>query len=85
MDFLERITKQASEITMYDVTSVINKAKNVVLNLSEIEIKVRDCTTNEPWLVPNPCLLLAFPCQLSTNPAHFYWTYYAVVGVRARL
>lgn len=51
MDFLERITKQASELTVYDVTSALNKAKNIVLNLSEIEIKVRDCTTNDPWYV----------------------------------
>ncbi|ORY73830.1 hypothetical protein BCR35DRAFT_306937 [Leucosporidium creatinivorum] len=48
-DQVEVLAKQASEITMYDVKSTINKAKNIVLNLSEIESKVREATNDDPW------------------------------------
>lgn len=51
MDYIEKLAKQASEITLYDIKSVVNKAKNVALNLSEIEIKVRDATNDDAWCV----------------------------------
>jgi len=50
------LAKQASQITMYDVKSYYNQAKNMVLNLTEMEAKVRDATNDEPWYV--------FPCRV---------------------
>ena len=47
--FLENLAKQASEISLYDIKTVVNKAKNVVLNLSEIESKVREATNDDAW------------------------------------
>jgi epsin len=41
---------------MYDVKSYYNQAKNMVLNLTEMEAKVRDATNDEPWYV--------FPCRV---------------------
>lgn len=49
MDYIEKLAKQASEISLYDIKSAVNKAKNVVLNLSEIESKVREATNDDPW------------------------------------
>lgn len=43
------LAKQASQITMYDVKSYYNQAKNMVLNLSEMEAKVAEATNNDPW------------------------------------
>lgn len=43
------LAKQASQITMYDVKSYYNQAKNMVLNLSETEAKVREATNDDPW------------------------------------
>ena len=33
------------------------KGKNVVLNVSEMEAKVRDATNDEPWYVRPPSLV----------------------------
>ncbi|CAK5284471.1 unnamed protein product [Mycena citricolor] len=49
MDRLEALGTQLSQITMYDIKSMYNQAKNVVLNVSEIEAKVREATNDEPW------------------------------------
>ncbi|KAJ2090565.1 Epsin-3, clathrin recruitment and traffic between the Golgi and endosome [Coemansia sp. RSA 986] len=38
-----------TEISVWDVRNVYNKVKNVVLNLSEVEIKVNEATGPEPW------------------------------------
>ncbi|KAI5481176.1 hypothetical protein MNV49_005611 [Pseudohyphozyma bogoriensis] len=50
---IDSLAKQASEITMYDVRSTINKAKAMVLNLSEMETKgestLSEATNNEAW------------------------------------
>lgn len=45
------LASQASQITMYDVKSYYNQAKNAVLNLSEMEAKVREATNDDPWYV----------------------------------
>lgn len=45
------IAKQASQLTMYDVKSYYNQAKNMVLNVSEMEAKVREATNDDPWYV----------------------------------
>lgn len=34
---------------MYDVKSYYNQAKNAVLNISEMEAKVREATNDDPW------------------------------------
>ncbi|KAJ7858999.1 ENTH-domain-containing protein [Mycena leptocephala] len=49
MDRLEALGSTLSQITMYDIKSMYNQAKNVVLNVSEIEAKVREATNDEPW------------------------------------
>jgi epsin len=46
---LADLAKQASQITMYDLKSYYNQAKNAVLNVSEMEAKVREATNDEPW------------------------------------
>ncbi|KAL5632657.1 hypothetical protein ACGC1H_005566 [Rhizoctonia solani] len=49
MDRLESLGNQLSQITMYDIKSMYNQAKNMVLNVSEMEAKVRDATNDDPW------------------------------------
>ncbi|AAW46544.1 hypothetical protein CNL05210 [Cryptococcus deneoformans JEC21] len=49
MDLIENLAKQASQLTMYDVKSYYNQAKNAVLNISEMEAKVREATNDDPW------------------------------------
>ncbi|KAF8648771.1 hypothetical protein AX16_006178 [Volvariella volvacea WC 439] len=49
MDRLESLTNSISQITMYDLKSMYNQAKNVVLNISEMEAKVREATNDDPW------------------------------------
>ncbi|KAJ3481000.1 hypothetical protein NLI96_g7962 [Meripilus lineatus] len=49
MDRIESLTNTLSQITMYDIKNMYNQAKNVVLNVSEMEAKVRDATNDEPW------------------------------------
>ncbi|KAF8905294.1 hypothetical protein CPB85DRAFT_1563738 [Mucidula mucida] len=49
MDKLESLTSQLSQITMYDIKTMYNQAKNVVLNVSEIEAKVQEATNEDPW------------------------------------
>ncbi|KAF9005552.1 ENTH-domain-containing protein [Cyathus striatus] len=49
MDKLESLTSTLSQITMYDIKSMYNQAKNVVLNVSEMEAKVREATNEDPW------------------------------------
>ncbi|KAJ6477173.1 hypothetical protein C8R47DRAFT_655632 [Mycena vitilis] len=49
MDRLESLSTTLSQITLYDIKSMYNQAKNVVLNVSEIEAKVREATNDEPW------------------------------------
>ncbi|KAI0754529.1 hypothetical protein C8Q80DRAFT_1117209 [Daedaleopsis nitida] len=49
MDRIESLGSALSQITMYDIKSMYNQAKNVVFNVSEMEAKVRDATNDEPW------------------------------------
>ncbi|KAJ1303294.1 hypothetical protein OPQ81_011491 [Rhizoctonia solani] len=49
MDRLEALGNQLSQITMYDIKSMYNQAKNMVLNVSEMEAKVREATNDDPW------------------------------------
>ena len=43
------LAQQASQMTMYDVKTYYNQAKNAVLNVSETEAKVREATNDDPW------------------------------------
>lgn len=43
---------QLSQITMYDVKSYYNQAKNLVLNVPEMEAKVLEATNDDAWCVP---------------------------------
>ncbi|PPQ65896.1 hypothetical protein CVT26_000916 [Gymnopilus dilepis] len=49
MDKLESLSSTLANITLYDIKSMYNQAKNVVLNISEMEAKVREATNDEPW------------------------------------
>ncbi|KIY69293.1 ENTH-domain-containing protein [Cylindrobasidium torrendii FP15055 ss-10] len=49
MDRLESLSTQLSQISMYDIKSMYQQAKNVVLNVSEIEAKVQEATNEDPW------------------------------------
>lgn len=49
MDRLESLGNTLSNITLYDIKSMYNQAKNVVLNVSEMEAKVREATNDDPW------------------------------------
>jgi hypothetical protein len=51
MDRLESLGTTLSQITLYDIKSMYNQAKNVVLNVTEMEAKVREATNDEPWCV----------------------------------
>ncbi|KAI0049420.1 ENTH-domain-containing protein [Auriscalpium vulgare] len=48
-DRLESLSSTLSNITLYDIKSMYNQAKNVVLNVSEMEAKVREATNDEAW------------------------------------
>lgn len=49
MDRLEALGNTLSQVTLYDIKSMYNQAKNVVLNVSEMESKVQEATNDEPW------------------------------------
>ncbi|GAA5909067.1 hypothetical protein JCM6882_001180 [Rhodosporidiobolus microsporus] len=48
-DRVDSLAKQASELTVYDLKSAVNKAKAYALNLTEYEQKVREATNDDPW------------------------------------
>ncbi|KAG5723735.1 ENTH domain-containing protein, partial [Termitomyces sp. T112] len=49
MDRLEALGQSLSQITMYDIKSAYNQAKNMVLNVTEMEAKVQEATNEDPW------------------------------------
>ncbi|KAG1822710.1 ENTH-domain-containing protein [Suillus subaureus] len=49
MDRFDSLANTLSNLTVYDLKSMYNQAKNVVLNISEMESKVREATNDEPW------------------------------------
>ncbi|KAF8964366.1 hypothetical protein BDZ97DRAFT_903045 [Flammula alnicola] len=49
MEKLESLSTTLQNITLYDIKSMYNQAKNVVLNVSEMEAKVREATNDDPW------------------------------------
>ncbi|RXW23785.1 hypothetical protein EST38_g2066 [Candolleomyces aberdarensis] len=54
---------------MYDIKSMYNQAKNVVLNVSEMEAKVREATNEDPWGASST--LMGEISQGTFNFAHF--------------
>ncbi|KAJ2793725.1 Epsin-3, clathrin recruitment and traffic between the Golgi and endosome, partial [Coemansia helicoidea] len=42
-----------TDISIWDVRNVYNKVKNVVMNYSEMEVKVNEATGPEPWGAPS--------------------------------
>ncbi|KAG2131770.1 hypothetical protein DEU56DRAFT_813207 [Suillus clintonianus] len=49
MDRFDSLANTLSNLTVYDIKNMYNQAKNVVLNISEMESKVREATNDEPW------------------------------------
>ncbi|THG98429.1 hypothetical protein EW145_g7425, partial [Phellinidium pouzarii] len=49
MDRLEALGTALSQVSMYDIKSMYNQAKNMVMNVSEMEGKVREATNDDPW------------------------------------
>ncbi|KAG2365070.1 hypothetical protein BDR07DRAFT_1449901 [Suillus spraguei] len=49
MDRFDSLASTLSNLTVYDLKNMYNQAKNVVLNISEMESKVREATNDEPW------------------------------------
>ncbi|KAG6900345.1 hypothetical protein C0993_012302 [Termitomyces sp. T159_Od127] len=49
MDRLEALGQTLSQITLYDIKSAYNQAKNMVLNVTEMEAKVQEATNEDPW------------------------------------
>ncbi|PKC00918.1 ENTH-domain-containing protein [Rhizophagus irregularis] len=60
---------QLNNITLWDVKDVFNKVKNVVMNYTEMEAKVREATNNEPWGASST--LMQEIAQGTYNYAHF--------------
>ncbi|KAG1906753.1 uncharacterized protein F5891DRAFT_1003596 [Suillus fuscotomentosus] len=48
MDRFDSLASTLSNLTVYDLKNMYNQAKNVVLNVSEMESKVREATNDEP-------------------------------------
>ncbi|KPI41055.1 ENTH domain-containing protein [Cyphellophora attinorum] len=48
MDF-ESLKNQVSNLTLYDVKAGVRKVQNAVMNLTEMEAKVREATNGDPW------------------------------------
>lgn len=44
-----QLEKSMKNLSLWEVKSYVRKAQNAVLNLSDIEAKVREATNNEPW------------------------------------
>ncbi|KAF8442821.1 hypothetical protein L210DRAFT_3502784 [Boletus edulis BED1] len=49
MDRLDSLTNTISTMSFYDIRAMYNQAKNAVLNISEMEAKVKEATNDEPW------------------------------------
>ncbi|KAK5449404.1 Epsin-3, clathrin recruitment and traffic between the Golgi and endosome [Exophiala xenobiotica] len=48
MDF-ESLKNQVSNLTLYDIKAGVRKVQNAVMNLTEMESKVREATNGDPW------------------------------------
>ncbi|BGP26199.1 golgi to Endosome transporter [Rhodotorula toruloides] len=48
-DRVETLTKQAQDLTIYDVKAAVRKAQAYAFNYTEAEARVREATSDEPW------------------------------------
>ncbi|EXJ83293.1 hypothetical protein A1O1_06912 [Capronia coronata CBS 617.96] len=48
MDF-DSLKSQVSNLTLYDLKAGVRKVQNAVMNLTEMEAKVREATNGDPW------------------------------------
>ncbi|KAK5055254.1 hypothetical protein LTR84_013004 [Exophiala bonariae] len=48
MDF-DSLKTQVSNLTLYDLKAGVRKVQNAVMNLTEMESKVREATNGDPW------------------------------------
>ncbi|BDD64213.1 hypothetical protein MAP00_009053 [Monascus purpureus] len=48
MDFAS-LKEQVSNLTLYDIKAGVRKVQNAVMNYTDMEVKVREATNNEPW------------------------------------
>ncbi|KZT28737.1 ENTH-domain-containing protein [Neolentinus lepideus HHB14362 ss-1] len=72
MDRLENLANQLSQVTVYDLKSMYNQAKNMVLNVSEMEAKVREATNDEPWGASSTLMQeIAQGCDASFHSQNF--------------
>ena len=46
---MDSLSKTINNLSLYEVKHYVRKAQNTVLNLSDMETKVREATNNEPW------------------------------------
>lgn len=46
---MDQLGKTMNNLSLWEVKSYVRKAQNAVLNLSDVEAKVREATNNEPW------------------------------------
>lgn len=46
---MDSLSKTINNLSLYEVKHYVRKAQNAVLNLSDMEAKVREATNNEPW------------------------------------
>ncbi|KAG7786791.1 hypothetical protein KL910_001472 [Ogataea haglerorum] len=49
---MDSLGKTLNNLSLYEVKAYVRKAQNAVLNLSEMEAKVREATNNDPWGTP---------------------------------
>lgn len=49
MDKLAALGEQLSQVTVYDLKTYYNQAKNIVLQVSEMEAKVLEATNEDAW------------------------------------
>lgn len=50
---MDSINKTLNNLSLYEVKLYVRKAQNAVLSLTEMELKVREATNNEPWGAPS--------------------------------
>ncbi|KAI8922085.1 hypothetical protein DFJ77DRAFT_445223 [Powellomyces hirtus] len=60
------LDKLRGMVDVYSITSMVNKVKNAVYNYTEMEIKVRDATNNEPWGASSTLMQ-----EIATGTSHY--------------
>ncbi|TPX62696.1 hypothetical protein PhCBS80983_g00380 [Powellomyces hirtus] len=63
---MDHLDKLKGMVDVYSITSMVNKVKNAVYNYTEMEIKVRDATNNEPWGASSTLMQ-----EIATGTSHY--------------